>query len=294
MVALTMPDEGSPEPADSLARGADEVVLIRPSRAGIVGSEELLAILHEAVLFRNPAIILLGATPIGNEVAARLAHRLGRAAATGCTGLRLDGDGHFVVERPVYGGRFVAEQELSLTPCIATVQPRRFDAPLPEEGQRGEITDLSVDLPTPRVQVLFAVEHEQNPGGDITSAEVLVAAGRGVGKRDDLPIVESLAHALGGTLAASRPLTDDLKWLHPDCKVGLSGQTVKPRLYVACGISGQIEHVVGMRPSRTVVAINSDPNARIHFESDYSVVADLHEFIPALIHAIEAAKPTSD
>jgi electron transfer flavoprotein alpha subunit len=123
----------------------------------------------------------------------------------------------------------------------------------------------------------------------VTKAEVIVAAGRGVRQAEDLAQLERLAKALGGVLAGSRPLTGDLDWLPVDRRIGLSGQTVKPNLYIACGISGQIEHIVGIKDARTVVAINSDPKAPIHAEADYIVIGDLYEIVPALAEQCERA-----
>jgi electron transfer flavoprotein alpha subunit len=122
---------------------------------------------------------------------------------------------------------------------------------------------------------------------DDTTAEIMVAAGRGVWRVVDLALLEQLAQALGGVLAGSRPLTGDLDWLPVDRRIGLSGQTVKPNLYIACGISGQIEHLVGIKGARTVVAINNDPKAPIHAEADYSIVGDLYDIVPALIQQCE-------
>ncbi|MGE5116498.1 MAG: electron transfer flavoprotein subunit alpha/FixB family protein, partial [Betaproteobacteria bacterium] len=125
---------------------------------------------------------------------------------------------------------------------------------------------------------------------DISKAEVIVSAGRGVKRKEDLEQLERLATLLGGVLAGSRPLTGDVDWLPVDRRVGLSGQTVKPNLYIACGVSGQIEHIVGMKGARTVVAVNNDAKAPIHGEADYSIVGDLYEIVPALIKACEKAK----
>jgi len=120
----------------------------------------------------------------------------------------------------------------------------------------------------------------------IDKAEVVVGIGRGLKRPGDLKMIEELAAALGGVVGASRPLTDDLQWLQTDRKIGLSGVTVKPKLYIACGISGQIEHNVGMRESGIVVAINSDPAAPIMQQADYCITGDLYEVVPALIESI--------
>jgi electron transfer flavoprotein alpha subunit len=120
----------------------------------------------------------------------------------------------------------------------------------------------------------------------VDKADIVVAVGRGLRSKDDLPMIEELARAIGGVVGASRPLTDDLQWLPTDVKIGLSGVSVRPKLYVACGISGQIEHHVGMRESAVVVAINSDPGAPIMDQADYRVSGDLYELIPLLTRAL--------
>jgi electron transfer flavoprotein alpha subunit len=221
-------------------------------------------------------------------VAARLAQRLGVASASECLALELDQAGDLVVERFVYGGRFVARRVLHSVPKIAAVQTKRFE-PLPrDEKRQGEITELAVQL-SPSAVTLLEVKEPERSRVDIGKAEVIVSAGRGVSAKQDLALIESLARALGGEIAGSRPLIE-MQWLPQDRQVGLSGQTVKPKLYVACGVSGQIEHIAGMRPARTVVAINANPDAPIHREADYSIVGDLYQFVPELVAALEESR----
>ena len=148
------------------------------------------------------------------------------------------------------------------------------------------MTEITVVFGTPRVQ-LVSVSERARSQVDITKADVIIAAGRGIKRIEDLEMMEKLANLLEGVVAGSRPLTGDVDWLPVDRRIGLSGQTVKPNLYIACGISGQIEHIVGIKDSRTVVAINNDPEAPIHMESDYSITGDLYEIVPALIAACE-------
>ena len=173
---------------------------------------------------------------------------------------------------------------------IATVPPNRFPKAAPREGAEGALREIAVDLPTPRLRVRAAAARARSDV-DVTKAEVIVAAGRGVKRVEDLALLNRLADALGGVLAGSRPLTGDVDWLPIDRRIGLSGQTVKPHLYIACGVSGQIEHVVGMKGARTVVAINTDPKAPIHADADYSIIGDLYEVVPALLDALAQRRP---
>lgn len=273
---------------DEISRGADELVLVAPDTPSPIPPSLLLEALARAVEAVEPSAVLVGCTRVGAEVAARLAQRLGVACASECIALELDEAGDLVIERFVYGGRFVSKQLLRSIPGIATVQVKRFE-PLPADtGRRGEIRVLPGELP-PSPTKLVDVRERERSQVDIGKAEIIVAAGRGVREKDDLAMLERLAEILRGELAGSRPLVE-AQWFSRDRQVGLSGETVKPRLYIACGVSGQIEHIAGMRSAGTVVAINTSAEAPIHKESDYSVVGDLYEIVPALVRAIEDVK----
>ena len=182
----------------------------------------------------------------------------------------------------------MSRQLLKTAPRIATVPPKRFPRADRVSKPLGSTRTLSVELPAPRIKTV-SVNPRSRSQVDISKAEVIVSAGRGVKKMEDLEQLQQLAELLGGVLAGSRPLTGDVDWLPADRRIGLSGQTVKPNLYIACGISGQIEHIVGMKGARTVVAINNDAKAPIHAEADYSVIGDLYEIVPALTLACEKA-----
>ena len=256
------------------------------------GAQALTALLAEAIRTLAPSTVLIGSTRTGAEAAARLAQRLGVACATECLALeRKPDDGALLVERYVYGGRFVSRQSLHPRPHIAAVQPKRFEPLAPDPQREGAVRELPVAVPAEDVTVV-AVRERARSSADIGRAEVIVTAGRGVRTREDLAVLEPLARALGGELAGTRPLVERA-WFPVDRQVGLSGRTVRPRLYVACGVSGQIEHIAGMRSRRTVVAINLSPDAPIHREADYTVVGDLYEIVPALVAAIEAARQSS-
>jgi electron transfer flavoprotein alpha subunit len=288
VVSLVLGEDGMARADEEIARGADRVVVASRQSSPTTDPSVLLEVLAQAVEAVEPSIVLIGSTRVGAEVAARLAQRLGVASASECLALELDEAGHLIVERFVYGGRFVARRVLQSAPKIAAVQIKRFE-PLPEDQNRqGDTSEIPVRLLPSTVEVVDRKEPERSQV-DIGKAEVIISAGRGVKSKDDLALVQSLARALGGEIAGSRPLVE-LQWIPRDRQVGLSGRTVKPKLYVACGVSGQIEHIAGMRPARTVVAINTNPDAPIHQEADYSIVDDLYEVIPALVRALEEGR----
>ena len=267
---------------DRIARGADAARLL-DDIPGAWNSDLHVAALEQAVAGEGAIAVLIGDTAQGVEVAARLAQRLGVGCASDCTDLAFR-DGELVIERRSLG-RFLCRQIIKTRPAVVTVQPRRFPVPDPVEGRLGRIDALRVDLPPSRLRVVDRRERE-GIAIRIDRADIVVGVGRGLRAQGDLSMIEDLAHALGGVVGASRPLTDDLQWLPAEVKIGLSGVSVRPQLYIACGISGQIEHNVGMRESGTIVAINSDPNAPIMEQADYRVTADLYELIPALTRAV--------
>lgn len=274
---------------EGLTRGADEVLAVRDSQGdGIVPDESIAAALCEAIRASAPAIVLVDASRTGAELAARTAQMLQVPCASSCVALEIDDAGNLSIDRRVYGGRFVSRQLLNTAPRMATVPPKRFPRAEKVSASHGSIQELQVELPAPRIKTV-SVNPRSHSQVDISKAEVIISAGRGVKKMEDLQLLEKLAKLLGGVLAGSRPLTGDVDWLPVDRRIGLSGQTVKPNLYIACGISGQIEHIVGMKGARTVVAINNDAKAPIHGEADYSVIGDLYEVVPALIQACEKA-----
>ena len=270
---------------EAIQRGADEVLVFNKPDSDRPSVEFLAELLGAAILQKKPRIVLGGDTHIDREVFSRASQRLKRSCASGCTRLQIGQADELIVERRVLGGRFIACQALFDSPKVATVQAGRFE-PLPLQVSRtGKITNQSAPPCKNSIRILSSMDRERSEV-DIGKSTIIVAAGRGVKTKEDLSLVHSLATALDGAVAATRPLTDDLQWLPPDQKVGLSGRTVKPNLYIACGISGQIEHVVGHRSARTVVAINSDPDAPIHAEADYSVVADLYTVLTSLIEQL--------
>ncbi len=274
---------GRADADDLVARGADRVL----RRHGTPPDAEVVAALLDAAIdAAEPELLLVGSTVLGAEAVARLCQRRGLPFVNEAEELVRTADGLRAHRRCM--GRFVATEEVGGSLAVATVRARLFTPP--DRGLRsGEVTELDPPLPAPRVRILGS---QPRPRCDeaVEEADRVVSVGRGLRGPEDLPIVRGLAGSLDAAVGGSRPVTEHLGWLPLDLKVGLSGKTIAPELYVACGISGQIEHIVGMRDSRVVVAINSDPAAPIFEEADFYVVGDLYEVVPALQRAIEEVR----
>lgn len=234
---------------------------------------------------KNPSMILVGGTRRGKELAPRIAQKLETGCITDCIDLRLE-DSKLVTERLMYGGNAVAIGSFKKEPQVAIVPPRRFEKLPKDDSRKGETVDIDVPIEDPKTKIVETKEREIS-GVRIEDARIIVSAGRGFKKKEDLELIRELAKLLEGEVGSSRPLAADLKWLSEDHWVGLSGHKVKPDLYIAVGISGQIQHLAGMRDSKVIVAINSDEEAPILSVADYGLVADLYQAIPKLVEAIK-------
>jgi electron transfer flavoprotein alpha subunit len=272
--------------ADTLAsHGADKVFLVENQALQNTLPEPFAEAISKLASQYRPEILLVGSTRRGKDIAARVAARLETGVITDCVALGLDEERRMLVaDRPSYGGILVSTEICTTRPQIATVPPRVFEPAALRQSQRGEVVRTDVDLAPPKTRVVQVVSKEVR-GVGLEDASVIVSAGRGVAKKEDLRILQELASVLGGEVGCSSPLAEDLKWLPLERLVGLTGRKVKPNLYVACGISGQVQHITGMRGSRTVVAINTDPEAPIFQQSDYCVKGDLYEIVPLLTEA---------
>ena len=237
----------------------------------------------KAVEASDPGIILIGATRRGKELAARVAAALDTGCMTECLSLEVDEEGNLVGERLTYAGSTISTEVSRKAPHIATIPARAFEAPELGEGV-GEIVTLDVSIPEPRVKV---VERREKTKGDmgLEDAPIIISAGRGFKAEEDLKILEELADVLGAKVGCSRPISADLGWMEE--WIGISGRKISPKLYMACGISGTIQHAAGIRDSQIIVSINKDESANIHEISDYSLVGDLYTVLPALIKALK-------
>jgi len=250
-------------------------------------AEEYAEILDHIMKDTKSETILIGSTKNGKELAARLAARLDAGCVMDCTNITVKGK-HVVTERVVYSGNAVAIEEFTSHPQVVTIPPKLY-TPLPKnDAHTGEVTKKKFDVSPTRSKIV-KVHESKSEGVNVEDAEIIVSCGRGLKKKEDIQIISELADALKGrTVGCSRPIAADLKWLSEDHWIGLSGHKVRPKLYVACGISGQIQHIAGMRDSSIVVAINKDPEALIFKSADYGIVGDLYQVVPKLTSAIKA------
>ena len=235
---------------------------------------------------KKPAVVLMAHTYQARDFAPMLAARLRVSAVTDVIGISGEG-ASATFTRPMFQGKLAATVRATSNPVIVTVQIGAFRADAARRGGSASTSavDVAIDTATIRQQP-EAPFQETKQAVDLSQAERIVAVGRGIKSQDTLPLAQNLARAMGAELAASRPICDS-GWLPMERQVGSSGQTVAPRLYVALGISGAIQHLVGMKGSRTIVAINKDADAPIFEVADYGIVGDLFEIVPALTAELE-------
>jgi electron transfer flavoprotein alpha subunit len=286
--AVLLGGPGTAEAAEEAAlRGADKVLFAEDPAL-----EELIDDVHASALeslarARLPKALLFPATVFGRSVAPRLAVALRTSCVTEATALLRGAEGRLEAERTAFAGSMLTRVELLREPAIATVRPLSF----PQAGARGkagEVERVRPEIVSSRARWLsFQPEHSREI--DIGSADKIVSGGRGLGKADGFDLLRRLAGALGAAVGSSRSAVDS-GWIPYRHQVGLTGRSVRPRLYLACGISGQVQHMAGMRSSGVVVAVNTDPEAPIMRQATLSVQGDLYEIVPALLSEIEKIK----
>ncbi len=289
LVKALLLGEGVSELASKLAaRGASEVIQVEGASVRHYTADGYCRALVPVIQEESPDLVLLGHTPNGWDLAPLVAARFGAPAATGCSNVVLEnGKGRFT--RKAFNGKFVHETEIEgARPMIATVEK---GASTPVEGETsGTVRSVSApaeaELRTRHVEIKKA----EAGGLDLSQASIIVSAGRGIGAPEKLEVIRALAAALGGQIGASRAVTD-AGWLPHEHQIGSSGVSVSPKLYIACGISGAIQHVVGMKSSGYIVAINKDADAPIFGVADVGVVGDLFDIVPALTQAVKDARP---
>ena len=251
----------------------------------LVGDDPVLAdymtdaytnVLFDIVKNNDPEILLLGASTQGKDLSARLAARLDTGLAMDCIALRIDGQ-TLIATRPVFGGKVLAEVAIEGRPPMAAIRPNVMDIVEAQKG--GAVEKVPVEAGVAKTRVLEK-KVEAAAKADLTEADMIVSGGRGMGGAD-FSVLEELADVLGATVGASRAAVDEGWRPHSD-QVGQTGKVVSPSLYIACGISGAIQHLAGMGSSKYIVAVNKDPEAPIFKKADYGIVGDLFEAVPAI------------
>jgi electron transfer flavoprotein alpha subunit len=278
---------GDVDAQELIQHGADKVLAISNPELNTFQVDTYTDAFESLVAERKPDILLIGATRNGVEFAPRLAERLKTGCVTEAGRLELDAEKKFLLmDRVTWGGNLTETQISRAKPQIATVAKGLFSANPTDSSRKGEVIKVEPKFKPPSTK-LIETKPKTAKGVKLTDAAVIVSFGRGVRKKEDMTIVEELTKTVGGVMSCSRPIAEDLHWLPVEQYVGLSGQKVSPKLYLAVGISGQIQHLTGIRSSRVIVAVNNDPKAPIFEFSDYNIVADLYQMIPALVDAVK-------
>lgn len=283
IVALVI-GETSDDPAATLGQyGADKVLI---AESELNASDAYVKIISEAVNKIDPGCILLPATILGKDIAPRIAAKLNVALATDCIGLEVE-DGKIKARRPMYANKVFADFNFETTPQIASLRTNVFPMNEPDTAKSATAENLDVALDAADLKaVVKEVVASAADKIDLTEADVIVSGGRGMKEAGNYNILEEMADLLGGVVGASRAAVDAGWRPHAD-QVGQTGKTVSPKLYIACGISGSIQHLAGMSSSKCIVAINKDPEAPIFEKADYGIIGDLFEVVPVLTEELK-------
>ena len=276
------------EKAAELAKyGADKVIVASDPRLEPYTTDAYVAVISELVKAGDPTILILGASVQGKDLSARLAASLNVGMAQDCTAFAIE-DGNLVATRPIYAGKAYAKLTYENSfPQMATARPNVMSIGTPDESRTAEIVDgsFSLDDDSLKTKVVDIVK-DVSGKVDLTEADKIVSGGRGMKGPENYKILEDLADLIGASVGASRSAVDAGWRPHAD-QVGQTGKVVSPTLYIACGISGAIQHLAGMSTSKVIVAINKDADAPIFQKADYGVVADLFEAVPALTEEVK-------
>ena len=284
LVAVVLGD-GVQDAAEQLAAfGADRILAAGHPDLKQYLTETYTRVTAEIIRKEAPAYVLMGATTQGKDLAAALSARLNAPLATDCIAIRFENQG-LVITRPMYGGKVLADVVMESSPGIITLRPNAFASAAASGAGRIESWPVVPDKPR-----TACLERRMEAAGriELTEADVVVSGGRGMGG-NDFSILETLASEMGGAVGASRSAVDE-GWRPVSDQVGQTGKVVSPNVYIACGISGAIQHFAGMQTSKVIVAINKDPEAPIFSKADYGIVGNLFEIVPAITEAVKKLK----
>lgn len=271
------------------AFGADRIIVVNDGGFDIYDTEVYTSAMCGLILKYRPDAALFSATQDGRDLAPRIAGRLKTGLTADCTGISYDKELERIIwTRPAFGGNLMAEIYCRGSGLqMGTVRQGVFEMPEKTDCKRAEIIYEEAEDPVCRsARVLESIKEYSDDGRDLEDSEIIVAGGRGTGGEKGFRLLEELAETLGAGVGASRAAVE--AGYYPRTRqIGQTGRTVAPKLYIACGISGAVQHIAGMSRAETVVAINSDPEAPIHKSADYSIVGDMFEVIPELINLVK-------
>lgn len=290
LVAVVIGSSISNVTEELISHGADKVILVDNEKFKDYNTDSYTKIMEDLVIKYKPSTILIGATNNGRDLGPRLACRVNTGLTADCTDLGIDEEtGNIAWTRPAFGGNIMATILCpNSRPQIGTVRPNVFKKPAVDASKTGEVISetINVDDKIIRTKLLDFIMAAGEEDINLEEADIIVSGGRGLGKPENFKLIEELAEALGGCVGASRAAVD-AEWITPLRQVGQTGKTVGPKVYIACGISGAIQHLAGMSSSDIIVAINKDPEAPIFDVADYGIVGDLFEVVPALTEEVK-------
>ncbi len=264
------------------AYGADKVILVDDDKLADYTTGAYTSVLNKLIRKAEPQAVLLGNTAVGKDLAPRLAQRLGVGMASDCTGMEFDEESFLTFRRPVYGGKAFAQVVANARPVLATIRPNTYPISEPDESRMAEVVEETAEIDPADLRAIvkdIALAASQRP--ELIEANIIISGGRGMKGPENYCILEECADVIGAAVGASRAAVD-AGWIEQKFQVGQTGKTVSPILYIACGISGAIQHLAGMGTSKIIVAINKDPEANIFNLADYGIVGDLFEIVPLL------------
>ncbi len=287
LTALLLGNSFTGQARDLIAFGADRVIVADYPALKDFTDDAYAAVLIDLAKRHKPEIILAGATAIGRSFFPKVASAIYTGLTADCTVLDIDSEtGHLHQTRPAFGGNIMATIVTpNHRPQMATVRHKVMKPLARDDSRTGEIVNAPLPAYAMRTKVLKTVD-ELSETVNICEADIIVAGGRGIGGAKSFALIEELAMLLGGAVAATRGAVDE-GWIPYSRQVGQTGKTVCPKLYIACGISGAVQHVAGMQSSDIIVAINKDPDAPIFNVATYGIIGDVHEVIPAMIKKIK-------
>jgi electron transfer flavoprotein alpha subunit len=272
---------------DLVTYSVDQVYYFDHPQLKLPHEEKYVSLITDLITTIRPSVFLIGGTTLGRSIAPRIATRLGTGLTADCTGFDLDEAGNLMQTRPTFGGNLLATIICpNHRPQMATVRPKVFSMPERVADYPGQLIEMAVPEDLKALSEILSVTEQDDETANIAEAEIIVAGGRGMGDAKNFALLNELAKLLGGAVGASRAVVD-AGWIPYAHQVGQTGKTVKPRIYIACGISGAIQHLAGMQSSDVIVAINKDANAPIFQVADYGIVGDVLEVIPALISELK-------
>ena len=291
-VILLAPETNLEDIISELSKAGTDKVLVSKNKNFTTYSTEFFSKAAVEIINKvKPSVVLIGATTQGRDLAPRISSLLNTGLTADCTGLDINDKGQLAATRPTFGGNLMATILCKTFPQMATVRPKVMPM-----GPLNHETDATVEEFTfdfehikDNVEILNFIRNIESSG--IENADIVVAGGKGMKSAENFKILEELADVLGGSVAASRAVVD-AGWRPVSEQVGQTGKTIRPKIYIACGISGAVQHTVGMEQSGTIIAINSDPNAPVFSIATYGIIGDVFDVVPGLIKKLKEKKKT--